>query len=79
MCLYVYACMYVNTRTSVGGGDGEVEDEDAAVVAADGEEMGQLGVEVQGHDTGLCGVGLNGWMDGCMDGGGRACNGELCV
>ena len=32
----------------------EVEDEDATVVAADGEQVRELRVEVQGHDARLC-------------------------
>lgn len=43
----------------------EVKDEDAAVMAAHGEEVRELRVEVQGHDArlwiGLGWIGSEGW------------------
>ena len=52
--MYMHIHIYITHNKFTLALLGEVEDEDAAVVAADREEVRELGVEVQGHDARLC-------------------------
>ena len=56
--IYMHIHIYITHNKFTLALLGKVENEDAAVVAADREEVRELGVEVQGHDARLCFFGI---------------------